>query len=85
MDSSSAAGVRAIGPFHWNNRKLSTHEMCRLQTFPDGLKFNCGRTNAQKMLGNAVPSLLAEVVAREIGRQVPRRDQRRRADLATAS
>ena len=60
----------AIGPFHWCNRKLSIAEMCRLQTFPDGLEFECGRTDAQKMLGNAVPSLLAEVVGREIWRQL---------------
>src|SRR5690606_16628736 len=60
----------AIGPFHWCNRKLSSIEMCRLQTFPDGLKFDCGRTDLQKMLGNAVPSLLAEVLAREIRRQL---------------
>ena len=60
----------AIGPFHWCNRKLSVKEMCRLQTFPDDLEFDCGRTDVQKMLGNAVPSLLAEVLAREIGRQL---------------
>ncbi len=60
----------AIGPFHWRSRKLSTLEMCRLQTFPDGLRFECGRTDVQKMLGNAVPSLVAEVLAREIGRQL---------------
>ena len=45
----------SIGPFHWNNRKLTAHEMCRLQTFPDGLTFGCGRTEVQRMLGNAVP------------------------------
>ena len=56
----------SIGPFHWENRKLSSAEMCRLQTFPDGLQFECGRTGVQKMLGNAVPSLLAEILAREI-------------------
>ena len=56
----------AIGPFHWRSRKLTGHEMCRLQTFPDGLVFDCGRTEIQKMLGNAVPSLLAEALAREI-------------------
>jgi DNA (cytosine-5)-methyltransferase 1 len=56
----------AIGPFHWRNRKLSTQELCRLQTFPDTLKFKCGRTQVQKLLGNAVPSLLAEILAREI-------------------
>lgn len=60
----------AIGPFHWNDRKLTAREMCRLQTVPDGLVFDCGRTNVQKLLGNAVPSLLAEVLAREIRRQL---------------
>jgi DNA (cytosine-5)-methyltransferase 1 len=60
----------SIGPFHWHNRKLSTREMCRLQTFPDGLIFDCGRTDVQKMLGNAVPSLLAETLAREIRDQL---------------
>ena len=49
--------------------------MCRLQTFPDDVAFDCGRTDVQKMLGNAVPSLLAEVLAREIRCQL--RDDRR--------
>ncbi|SEK92252.1 DNA (cytosine-5)-methyltransferase 1 [Roseovarius nanhaiticus] len=60
----------AVGPFHWNNRKLTTQEMCRIQTFPDGLVFDCGRTDVQKMLGNAVPSLVAEVLARSIRSQI---------------
>ena len=60
----------AIGPFHWNNRKLSAIELCRLQTLPDGILFDCGRTDVQRMLGNAVPSLLAEVLACEIKRQL---------------
>jgi DNA (cytosine-5)-methyltransferase 1 len=60
----------AIGPFHWRNRRLSSQELCRLQSFPDGLRFACGRTDVQRMLGNAVPSLLAEVIAREMRRQL---------------
>lgn len=60
----------AIGPFHWLNRKLSTLELCRLQTFPDGLVFDSGRTEVQRMLGNAVPSLLAETLARAIRTQL---------------
>jgi DNA (cytosine-5)-methyltransferase 1 len=44
--------------------------MCRLQTFPDGLVLKCSRGEAQRLLGNAVPSLLAEVLAREIRRQL---------------
>lgn len=60
----------SIGPFHWCNRKLSSRELCRLQTFPDDLEFDCGRADVQKMLGNAVPSLLAEIIAREIRTQL---------------
>jgi DNA (cytosine-5)-methyltransferase 1 len=60
----------ATGPFHWRNRKLSAAELCRLQTFPDGLRFTCRRAETQKLIGNAVPSALAEVLAREIRRQL---------------
>ena len=60
----------AVGPFHWRSRRLTVHEMCRLQTFPEGQVFDSGRTEIQKMLGNAVPSLLAEVLAREIRLQL---------------
>lgn len=59
----------AIGPFHWDSRRLTFAELCRLQTFPDGLRVDCGRTEMQRMLGNAVPSLIAEVLAREIRHQ----------------
>lgn len=59
----------AIGPFHWRSRRLTAAEMCRLQTFPDRIRFDCGRTEIQRMVGNAVPSLLAEVLAGEIARQ----------------
>jgi DNA (cytosine-5)-methyltransferase 1 len=60
----------AIGPFHWSNRRLTSQELCRLQTFPDGLRFDCGRGEVQRLLGNAVPSLLAETLAKEIRRQL---------------
>jgi DNA (cytosine-5)-methyltransferase 1 len=60
----------ATGPFHWTNRRLTARELCRLQTLPDGLQFDCGRNDIQRMLGNAVPSLVAEVMAREIRKQL---------------
>jgi len=60
----------AIGPFHWENRRLSFAELCRIQTFPDGLVVGCGRTEMQRMLGNAVPSLIAEILGREIRHQL---------------
>lgn len=65
----------ATGPFHWNSRKLSTRELARLQTFPDDLVFESTRAQAQKLLGNAVPSLLAEVLAREISTQFLQRER----------
>jgi DNA (cytosine-5)-methyltransferase 1 len=62
----------AIGPFHWSNRRLSMRELCRIQTIPDDIKLVGSRISVQKQAGNAVPSLLAEVVAREIRAQLLR-------------
>lgn len=60
----------ATGPFHWTSRRLSMREMARLQTFPDDFTVLGSVTDAQKQLGNAVPSLLAEVLARAIRTQL---------------
>lgn len=60
----------ATGPFHWANRKLSAIELARLQTFPEDFSLPFSRNEVQRLLGNAVPSLLAEVLAREIRRQL---------------
>jgi DNA (cytosine-5)-methyltransferase 1 len=59
----------AIGPFHWRNRRLSMRELCRLQTFPDDVVVTGSRVAIQRQIGNAVPSLLGEVIARELRRQ----------------
>lgn len=59
-----------IGPFHWKNRRLSVPEMMRIQTFPDDYKIEGGYTEAVRQLGNAVPSLMTEVLGREIRRQL---------------
>jgi DNA (cytosine-5)-methyltransferase 1 len=60
----------AVGPFHWENRRLSHRELCRLQTFPDDVHVYGTRMSVQRQIGNAVPSLLAEVLAREIKTQI---------------
>lgn len=60
----------AVGPFHWNNRRLSMRELARLQTFPDDVVINGSLGAVQKQLGNAVPSLLTEVLGRAIRRQL---------------
>jgi DNA (cytosine-5)-methyltransferase 1 len=56
----------AIGPFHWDNRRLSWREMAALQTFPKSFQISCPRVEIQRQIGNAVPSLLAEHFARRI-------------------
>ena len=47
-------------------------EMARLQTFPDDVEIAGSVADAQRQLGNAVPSLLAEVLARAIAAQLLR-------------
>lgn len=59
----------AVGPFHWENRLLSIHELAALQTFPADIEYVGKRGSVQRQLGNAVPSLLAEVLARAIAKQ----------------
>jgi DNA (cytosine-5)-methyltransferase 1 len=59
----------AIGPFHWSNRLLSVREMARLQTFPDDVKFSGSRVAIQRQIGNAVPSLITEILGRAIAVQ----------------
>lgn len=60
----------AIGPFHWNNRRLTMREMARLQTFPDDVEILGGISNVQKQLGNAVPSAIGELLGLEIRKQL---------------
>lgn len=60
----------ATGPFHWTGRRLSMREMARLQTFPDDVTVTGSIADAQRQLGNAVPPLLAEVLARAIRLQL---------------
>lgn len=59
----------AIGPFHWESRRLAVGEIARLQTFPADISFVGNRGSVQKQLGNAVPSLLAEVIGRAVAEQ----------------
>ena len=56
----------ATGPFHWNSRRLSMRELCRLQTIPDDFAIQGDLNSVQKQVGNAVPSALAERIGLEI-------------------
>jgi DNA (cytosine-5)-methyltransferase 1 len=66
----TAQPAQANGPFHWDNRRLSRSELARLQTFPEHYAFEGSLDDAQRQIGNAVPPLLAEILAREIRRQL---------------
>lgn len=60
----------AVGPFHWKNRRLSGRELCRLQAMPDGYEVGGSLQSVQRQIGNAVPSALAEVLARAMRKQL---------------
>jgi DNA (cytosine-5)-methyltransferase 1 len=55
-----------VGPFHWENRRLRLPELKRLQGFPDSYSIAGTRREAQLQIGNAVPPLLAWVVAEAV-------------------
>jgi DNA (cytosine-5)-methyltransferase 1 len=70
----SSSRMRKVGPDKWvfidsdpRYRRLSVRECARIQSFPDMFKFHYKRVDhGYKMVGNAVPVLLAEAVARQI-------------------
>ena len=51
-------------------RYFSVRETARLQTFPDGFVFNTSWTESMRQLGNAVPVMLARVVASSVARDL---------------
>jgi DNA (cytosine-5)-methyltransferase 1 len=55
-----------MGPFHWKNRILRIEEIKRLQTFPDNWILSGNIERQWRQIGNAVPPLLAEVIAQAI-------------------
>lgn len=54
------------GPFHWKNRFLRIEELKRLQTFPDEYMFAGDFKNQWRQIGNAVPTLLVNIIAKKI-------------------
>ncbi len=55
---------RCIHPFQ--NRALSTREGARLQGFPDSYKFYGSKTSKNLQIGNAVPPIFGEIIAKAI-------------------
>lgn len=57
--------------FHYEyNRVPTIRENCRLQSFPDTFEVTGSKTSQNKQIGNAVPVLLAKILAEEIYEQI---------------
>ena len=55
-----------IYPYLNTIRSISVREAARLQSFPDNFYFEGSRSAVFKQIGNAVPPLLAEAIAKGI-------------------
>jgi len=62
--------------FHYdNNRALTVRELARIQTYPDSFVFLGTSSSQQQQVGNSVPPLMAEAIAKQIKLQLVGRNK----------
>lgn len=73
LEANKAANtiIKASGlesqPLHYRfNRQLTVRELARLSSFPDGFDFQGSVRDQKGQIGNAVPPLLAQAIAKQI-------------------
>ena len=79
-------GKDTYSHIHWDSaqkRTVSVREAARLQSFPDSFRFSGAMNAAFRQIGNAVPPLLAEAVAKRLKQDLLRKPVTEAVAVAT--
>ncbi len=74
-------GNQFIHPDYEQGRSLTVREAARLQSFPDDFIFEGSRTEQFKQIGNAVPPMLAEAIAKAIKSKLDELERNGQGDI----